>query len=317
MGNYVNRESWAFYDENNILYNEIMAKKLPKLIVILGSTVSGKTSLAIRLAKELGGEIVSADSRQIYKEMDIGTAKPTKKEREVVPHHLVDIISPNQTFSVALYKKKALLTIKDIKKRGKIPFLVGGTGLYIQAVVDNLAFPKIAAQRALRNKLELKNKKELFQIYRKLDPQGAQLIDKENKRRLIRAIEVCKATGKPFWQQRKKEKPLLNTLQIGLKPSPQELEKKISKRTNQMIASGLEKETKALAKKYSRSPLLQTIGYQEWFGESSPKEIKENIKLHTLQFAKRQITWFKRDKRIHWIKNYSQAKKLVKAFLKN
>jgi len=309
-------------------------KKLPKLIVILGPTASGKTSLATKLAKEpalrkIEGfsevEIVSADSRQIYKEMDIGTAKPTKKELKAVPHHLIDVIPPDKEFNVALYKRKALSVIKDIQKRGKIPFLVGGTGLYIQAIVDNLVFPKIAPKKELRNKLESKDKKELFLIYRKLDPQGAQLIDKENKRRLVRAIEVCKTTGKPFWQQRKKGKPLFDVLQIGIELSKEKLKKRIAKRTNKMMGAGLEKETKKLAKKYRSSPLLQTIGYQECLAlrslgergvvEGKSRKIKENIKLHTLQFAKRQMTWFKRDKRIHWIKNYSQAKNLIKTFL--
>ncbi len=292
-----------------------------KLIVILGPTASGKTALAIKLAKQFDGEIVSADSRQIYKELNIGTAKPTKKEREAIPHHLVDVISPTQEFNVVIYKKLAIQAIKDIQKRGKVPFLVGGTGLYIQAVVDNIEFPRVPAQWNLRKELEKKSTKELFEIYKKLDPRGAKFIARENKRRLIRAIEVCKVTGKPFFEQRKRGKVLFDILQIGIKVNKEELRARISKRVEEMFKSGLEEEVKRLVEKYGfEIPLLQTIGYQEWqeyfAGKITKKELKEKIKLHTLQFAKRQITWFKKDKRIKWIKNYQEGEKLIKEFLK-
>jgi tRNA dimethylallyltransferase len=298
-------------------------KKLPKLIVILGPTASGKTNLAIKLAKEFSGEIISADSRQIYKEMDIGTAKPTKSELKTVPHHLVNIILPNQKFNVALYKKRAHPIIKDIQKRNKVPFLVGGTGLYIKAVVDNLSFPKVIWQKKLREKLEKKNTEQLFKMYKKLDPLGAKKIDKKNKRRLIRAIEVCQITKKPFWEQRRKQKPQFETLQIGIKLSQKVLKKRIKKRAALMLQKGLKKEAQKLFKKYGDIPPLQTIGYQEWKGnnisgrlDKKEGEIKKDIILHTLQFAKRQMTWFKKEKRINWINNYSQAKKLIKNFLK-
>ena len=300
-------------------YRELYMKKkgLPKLIVILGATAIGKTGLAVRLAKEFNGEIVSADSRQIYKEMDIGTSKPTEKEIESVPHHLIDIVYPNQKFNVTIYKKMALKAIKDIQERKKVAFLVGGTGLYIKAVVDNINFPEVSPQKKLRKELETKDEKELFRIYMRLDPKGAKLIEKENKRRLIRAIEVCRITKKPFWEQRNKGKSLFETLQIGIKLSREELKKRISKRTDMIFKLGLEKEVKNLTKKYGGSPLLRTIGYHEWFAEKGEGSIKEKIKLHTLQFAKRQMTWFKRDKRIHWIKNHQEAKEIVKDFLEN
>ncbi len=288
----------------------------PKLVVILGPTATGKTGLAIKLAKQFNGEIVSADSRQIYKEMAIGTAKPTKKETRTVPHHLIDFISPNKDFNVALYKKRVLKTIQEINKKGKIPFLVGGTGLYIKAIVNNIDFPKVKPNKKLRRQLEKKSAEELFRIYKKLDPKGAKLIDKNNKRRLVRAIEVSKLTKKPFWVQRKKQASLFDILQLGIKLPKKELEKRISKRTDKMFKLGLEKEVKRLKKKYMKSPLLQTIGYAEWFQNKDEKKIKEAIKLHTLQFAKRQMTWFKKDKRISWIKNYKEAQKLTKNFLK-
>jgi tRNA dimethylallyltransferase len=298
----------------------MVKKDLPKLVVILGPTASGKTDLAIKLAKKFDGEIVSADSRQIYKGMDIGTAKPSKKEIRIIPHYLVGIIKPNQVFNVAIYKKLAIEKIKNIIKKKKLPFLVGGTGLYIKAVVENIEFPRVTDDKKLREKLENKTEKELFKIYKNLDSKGANLIDRKNKRRLIRAIEVCKATKKPFWEQRKKGEPLFNVLQIGIKLQKGELKKRLEKRVEKMIASGLEKEVIALEKKYrSKTPPLKTIGYLEWQDyfkkKITKKELIEKIKLHTLQFTKRQMTWFNKDKKIKWLNGYKTAEKLIKKFL--
>jgi len=311
-------------------------KNLPKLIVILGPTASGKTELAIKLAKKFNVEIVSADSRQVYKEMNIATAKPwnfqfpifnfqKRKDKFItvqgIPHYLIDVVYPNQEFNVALYKKMVLKAIRDIHRRGKIPFLVGGTGLYIKAIVDNIEFPKVPAQKKLREKLEKRSIKELFEIYKKLDPEGAKFIERKNKRRLIRAIEVCQVTKKSFWQQRERGKSLFDILQIGMKLPKKELKKRVEKRTEKMFKTGLEREAKKLAKKYgwNISP-LQTIGYREWKeyfeGKIDKNEVKNRIILHTIQFAKHQMTWFKKDKRINWIRNYQGAKKLIKKFLR-
>lgn len=291
-----------------------------KLIVILGPTASGKSALAVKLAKKFNGEIVSADSRQVYKEMDIGTGKITKKGRGGIPHYLIDIVEPNEEFNVAIFKKLAVRAIKDIQKRGKLPFLVGGTGLYIRAVVDNIEFPEVPPQKKLRERLEKKSEKELFEIYEKLDLKGSKFIEKENKRRLIRAIEVCKVTGKSFWQQRKKgAKLLFDVLEIGIKLPKEKLKERITKRVEKMFKSGLEKEVKSLVKKYGWLPIFQTIGYQEWRdyleGKINENEVKEKIKIHTFQFVKRQMTWFKRDKRVFWVRNYKEAEKLVKNYL--
>lgn len=296
-----------------------MSKK-EKLIVILGPTASGKTKLAIKLAKKFNGEIISADSRQVYKEMNIGTAKPSKEELKEIPHHLIDIVKVNKDFNVALYKILALKKIKKIHRKGKLPFLVGGTGLYISAIVDNLEFPKIPPNKKLRKRLEKKSTKELFKIYKKLDPEGAKYIDKKNKRRLIRAIEVSKISNIPFWKQRKKKKPLFEILQIGIKINKKDLEKRIKKRVNEMIKKGLEKEAKKLIRKYRNAPSLETIGYQEWkdyfLGKIEKKEVIKKIILHTKQYAKKQMSWFKRDERIIWIKNFKEAEKLIRNFLK-
>lgn len=301
-----------------------ISNKIPpnhnKLIVVLGPTASGKTDLALTLAKKFKGEILCADSRQIYRKMDIATAKPSKAEQKAVPHHLFNITFPNKPLNVALYKKIAEKTIKDIQKRGKMPFLVGGTGLYIKAIVDNLSFPKLKPNPVLRRKLEEKNLSELFLLYEKLDPTGSKQIDRKNKRRLVRAIEVCQTTGKPFWEQRKNSAPLFDTLEIGIKIPKEKLEKRIVKRIDKMFKSGLEKEVKGLAGKYGFAIApMKTIGYQEfedYFARRiNKKELSALISLRTIQFAKRQETWFKKDKKIKWVESRFQAEKLIINFL--
>ena len=167
-----------------------------KLIVILGPTASGKSELAVKLAKRFDGEIVSADSRQIYKEMAIATAKPSQKQKAAIHHHLIDIVKPNQEFNVAIYKKMATKTIKDVQRRGKLPILCGGTSFYIQAVIDGMVIPEVKPDWKLRKKLEKKSAKELYRILKKLDRERAKTIEKKNPRRLIRAIEIVLKTKK-------------------------------------------------------------------------------------------------------------------------
>jgi len=288
-----------------------------KLLIILGPTASGKSDLAIKIAELFNGEIVSADSRQIYKEMNIGTAKPSKGN---IRYHLLDIIEPDKRFSAAQYKELACNAIKDIQNRNKLPVLCGGTGLYISSIIEDWQFPKVPSQEKLRKELEKKSVEQLFKIYQKLDTEGAKSIDKKNKRRLIRAIEVCKANNKPFWQQRKSGKSLFNTLLIGIKLPKEQLRERIAKRTKKMIKMGLETEVKTLKDKYGWIPSLQTIGYQEWkeyFSDKlNKKEVQNLIELHTIQYSKRQMTWFKKMKNIQWIKNPEQAIKLTELFLK-
>ena len=288
-----------------------------KLLVILGPTASGKSDLAVKVAKLFNGEIISSDSRQIYKEMNIGTAKPAKDK---IRYHLLDIIEPDERFSVAQYKELAYKTIKDIQSRGKLPILCGGTGLYISSIIENWQFPKVPPQEKLRKKLEEKSLEQLFEIYQKLDPEGAKFIDKKNRRRLIRAIEVCRANDKPFWQQRKSDKSLFDALIIGIKLPKEELKKRIALRIKKMMKMGLETEVKTLVKKYGWISSFQTIGYQEWkeyFNKNiNKKEVQNLIELHTIQYSKRQMTWFKKMKDVQWIKKPEQAIKLTELFLK-
>ena len=303
----------------------IPAKPVKKIIVILGPTASGKTELALKIAKSLSatasGEIISADSRQIYRGMNIGTAKPTLKQQRIIPHHLIDIIEPNKNFALSQYKKLAIKKIREIHKKNKIPFLVGGTGLYIQAIVDNLKIPQVKPNKKIREKLEKINLPTLLKQLQKLDPITAQTIDIHNKRRLIRALEVCLITKKPFSQQREKGKPLFDILQIGIKIDKKNLNRKINQRVDEMIETGLVEEVKSLVKKYSSQlPAMSGIGYREIIqyldNKISLEYAKNLIKLHTRQYAKRQMTWFKRDKKIKWVKNYQEARKLASNFLK-
>ncbi len=325
-----------------------------KLIVILGPTASGKSEMALRLALRLrsgraqkkfgikGAEIVSADSRQIYKGMDIGTAKPFQSQKlkvksqkynskfknnklkpiliDKIPHYLIDIINPDEEFSVAKYKELAIKIIRDIQRRGKIPFLIGGTGLYVSAVIDNLEIPKVKPNLALREKLEKTPLNALLKRLKKFDPNTFKIIDKKNKRRIIRALEVTISTHKPFSMQKEKSTPLFDVLQIGLDIPRKKLYKKINQRVNKMIEQGLVAETKKLAKKYSwKLPSMSGIGYKQigmyLRGEITLEKAGELIKFATHAYARRQMTWFRRDKRILWIKNYLQVKKITKKFL--
>jgi len=296
---------------------------LPKLIVILGPTASGKTDLSLKLAKKFKGEIVNADSRQIYKGMDIGTGKVADKKG--VKHYLLDVIDPDEEFTLADYKKQAVVAIRDILKRGKVPFLVGGTGLYIQSVVDNLNIPAVPPNKKLREQFEKETKKPgaLAKWYKKLlklDPGAAKVVDAKNPRRIIRALEVCLATGKQFSKLREKGEPLFNVLQIGINLPRQKLYEKIDQRVEQMIKDGLVSETKKLFKKYNPElPSMNGIGYKEMGeplnGKYDLAEAAQKIKYRTHAYARRQMTWFRRDKRIKWIKNYKEAEKKIGKWL--
>jgi len=301
-----------------------------KLIVILGPTASGKTDLSIKLAKKFNGQVVSADSRQIYKEMDIGTAKPkiiAKGKRIMaggIAHWLLNIKNPNQLYTVAEYKKAALKAIRSIQKDGKLAILAGGTGLYIKAIVDNLNIPKVKANPLLRQKIEKEIQEKglsyVFEKLIKLDPEAAYIVDPKNPRRVLRALEVVLLTKKPFSEQRKIGTPLLNILEIGISAPKEKLWQRINLRVEEMIKQGLVEEVKELIKKYgANQQAFDAIGYREIIDylndKTSLKQAAEIMKVNTRHYAKRQITWFKRDERIHWVKSYKEAEKLVKKFL--
>jgi tRNA dimethylallyltransferase len=298
-----------------------MSKKLSKLIVILGPTASGKSKLAIKLSKKFNGEIINADSRQVYKGMDIGTAKPTKKERKGIPHYLLDVASPKRKFTVAQYRKLALRAIEKIQKKGKIPFLVGGTWFYIRAIVDGLVIPEVPPDWKLRKKLEKKSPRELYKILKKLDPERAKTIEKENKRRLIRAIEICKKIGKvpPL-----KFEPLpYPVLILGIKIDKKKLMERIKKRFFEWLKKGLIAEVKKLRKMGLSFKRIEEFGmhYREVAkylqGKISKEEMIENSIREIQNYAKKQMNWFKRDKRVNWVLNYKEAEILVKEYLKN
>jgi tRNA dimethylallyltransferase len=279
-----------------------------KIIVILGPTASGKSELAVKIALQLGSrqaEIISADSRQIYKELNIGTGKITEKEMKGVPHHLLDVASPKRIFTVAQYQKLAKKALKDIIRRGKIPIICGGTGLYIDALIYDLKFPKVPPQKKLRVKLEMLELPKLLELLKKLDPERYEVIDRKNKRRIIRAIEIAKVLGKA--PKIKKTSPY-DVLRIGVSVSKEKLEKRINQRVDKMIKIGLIEETKRLLKKYPANlPVFNTLGYKEIIeylrGRTSLPEAISLIRKNTYQYAKRQMTWFRRYPGVNWIKN--------------
>jgi len=290
-----------------------------KLIVILGPTSSGKTSLSIKLAKKFNGEIVSADSRQIYKGMDIGSGKITKKETEGVPHYLLNVASPKKVFTVAQYQKLAIKAMKKIQNSRKLPFLVGGTGLYIQSIVDGIVIPKVKPDQKLRKGLEKKSKEELFAMLEKLDRKRAKTIDRNNPRRLIRALEIVLKTKRPIPALKLKNN--FDVLEIGINVSRDQLKKNISKRLLNRLARGMVGEVKKLRKSGLSFKRLEEFGLEYRFvAQYLQNKIKKQEMIYKIQkesehLAKRQITWFKRDKRINWIKNQKEAERLIKKFL--
>jgi tRNA dimethylallyltransferase len=281
----------------------------PRIIAIVGPTASGKTALGIALAKKFGGEIVSADSRQIYRGMDIGTAKPTAAERRAVPHHLIDIKDPDEDYTVADYQRDAFTVIGDVIARGKLPILVGGTGLYVRAVLENLDIPKMPGDPKLRVQIENNIARDgldaAFKRLVALDPEAAYVVDPKNPRRVVRALEVALATGEPFTAQRAKRTPRFETLTLGINPPPEILRERIDRRVDAMMRDGLVDEVATLIKKYGRTPTaFDAIGYREIIahlnGELSLDEAVAAIKINTWHYAKRQMTWFKKDHSVRW-----------------
>ncbi|MDI6815847.1 MAG: tRNA (adenosine(37)-N6)-dimethylallyltransferase MiaA [Actinomycetota bacterium] len=285
-----------------------------KLMVIAGPTATGKTAVSVELAKKLDGEIVSADSMQVYRHLDIGTAKVTAEEMAGVPHHLIDIIEPSEPFSVAAYQLLADAAVKEITARGKLPILVGGTGLYIRSVIDDLEFPAGDLKSEIRERLEDRAAgTEPETLYRELlakDPAAENIIHPKNKRRIIRALEVIEQTGRPFsdfhkaWSDRNSHYDLA---MFGLTMERALLRERIDVRVDRMVADGLLEEVHSLIEACYEQFLTsqQAIGYKEIIrhinGELSLEDAISTIKVRTRQYAKRQMTWFKADPRIRWV----------------
>jgi tRNA dimethylallyltransferase len=274
----------------------------PKIIVILGPTASGKSSLAVYLSQKWNGEIISADSRQVYRGMNLGTGKITKKEMGGVPHHLIDIISPKKQFSVAEYKKLGQKAINSITTKGKIPFICGGTGLYIDTLLGKISLPEVPPNPKLRKTLDKKTTSELFGILKKLDANRAKKIDKYNRVRIIRSIEIAKRLGQvpPLW---KKNTPY-DVLYIGL--YPKDLETRIKKRLLKRIHQGMIAEVRNLHKNGLSWKRMEALGLEYRFvsrylrNQISKEKMLRELTGEIIKYAKRQMTWFKANDKIAW-----------------
>ncbi|MCX6757557.1 MAG: tRNA (adenosine(37)-N6)-dimethylallyltransferase MiaA [Candidatus Nomurabacteria bacterium] len=280
-----------------------------KVIVILGQTATGKSNFAVKIAKQINGEIISADSRQIYKGLEIGSGKVTEREMKGIPHHILDFVNPKKKFTVAQYKTLADKKIKEILFKGKTPIVCGGTGFYIDAVVNNIVLPEVKPNLKLRKELEKKSAVELFKILKKLDSTRAKNIDAKNKVRLIRAIEIAQTIGKV--PKIKKSPALYNFTKIGLYAPNDFLENKITKRIKKMFDKknngGLVNEVKKLKKSGLSDKRITELGFEYFYPllfinkKITEHEMIERTILGNIQYAKRQMTWFKRDPEIQWI----------------
>lgn len=276
----------------------------PKIIVILGPTASGKSDLAVGLAKKFNGEVISADSRQVYKGLNIGTGKITRKEMRGVKHYLLDVASPKKRFSASEYKKLAEEAIQKILAKKKIPIICGGTGFYIDALLGDKQIPEVPPNPKLRRQLEKKSVEELFEILKKLDPDRAKTIEAKNPRRLVRAIEICKAIGKvPKFESRGMN---YEVCKIGIKIPEVELRDRINIRLNKRIKAGMINEARKLHKQGLTYKRMQELGLE--YGaladfldkKISKEEMAQRLQKEIWHYAKRQMTWFKKDKNTIW-----------------
>lgn len=282
----------------------------PKILAIVGPTASGKTSLSIELARRFNGEIVSADSRQVYRGMDIGTGKVTKREMRGVPHHLLDVASPQRTFTAARYQDLGTRAIKNILRNGKLPIVVGGTGFYIDSLLYGYNLPKVLPNMKLRHALEGRPAESLFKELKKRDPRRAKTIDRHNKRRLVRALEIVIQTKRPVPSREETiaKKSAYDVIKIGLALNEKDLKKNISRRLTKRLRQGMIKEVERLHDKEGLSwKRLDSFGLEYRYisrylqGIITRQQMIAAINKETWQYAKRQMTWFKKDKEIVWI----------------
>ncbi len=277
------------------------------LVTIIGPTAVGKTAYAIRLAQVFDGEIVSADSRQVYRRMDIGTAKPTREEQSRVPHHLLDLVDPGEPFTLSQYQHLAYGAIADIHARGRLPLLVGGSGLYVRSVLEGLSIPRVPPNPERRAALEREDSAALYSRLQAIDAQSAQRIDPRNKRRVIRALEVCEATGRPISAQQTRAAPDYSILRIGLTLPRAELYERINARVDAMMAAGLVDEVRRLMEEGFDldTPSMSGLGYRQIAlyvkGEATLDEAVRLLKRDTRRFVHHQYSWFRLDDpRLQW-----------------
>ena len=283
---------------------------LTRLIVICGPTAAGKTAASLALAARLGGEIVAADSRTIYRGMDIGTAKPTTAERARVPHHCLDLADPDEIITLARYRRAAVAAITDIRARGRVPLLVGGTGLYVRAVVDGFTIPEVPPDPVLRARLEGEEARAPGSLHARLqrvDPVAAGRIHPRNVRRLIRALEVFEHTGRPISSLQHTSDIVGEVVQVGLTMDRTVLHRRIDDRVDEQLRTGLVAEVRGLVGRgYDPAlPSMQGLGYKEivahLLGQIDLDGATQQLRRNTRRFAKRQYTWFRRDPRVHWL----------------
>lgn len=323
------------------------------IIVITGPTASGKTVISFPLAKKFGGEIIAADSMTVYKGMDIGTDKPILNQKPLpdrqagkaeipwpsrgngsgrrkdgnfiihgIPHHLIDVLDPDEEFNVSIFKKMAEEKIAKIQKRGKIPFIVGGSTMYIDGLVYDYQIPAVEPDQKLRNRLEKQSNETLYKKLLKLDPDAEWTIDQNNKRRLVRALEVTLKSHTPFSKQKlKKEMLPNNVLYLAVEKNRETLYKKINSRVDVMFHKGFAEEVQKLFPKYDHNTAMQAAGYRQVIefleGKIKKEEAIEKTKQIHRNYAKRQLTWLRKNKDITWIKNTQEAEREIKNFLKN
>ena len=288
----------------------------PKILVIVGPTASGKTRMAVELAQRHNGEVISADSMQIYRTMDIGTAKPTQEEMGGIPHHMIDVADPKEDFSVARYVEMAARCVDDVLERGKLPIVAGGTGLYIDSLLSGRTFAPFSPDSALRGELERelaeKGGQAMLEELAQVDPEAAQRLHPNDHKRIIRALEVYRSTGKTITQHNRETQaipPRYDALTIGLAfQDRQAMWRRIDQRVDEMVAAGLEDEVRRLLTSgiLPKCTAMQAIGYKEFTqalsGEMTWKEAAEVVKLRSRQYAKRQLTWFGRNPNTRWIR---------------
>lgn len=301
----------------------------PKVIVICGPTASGKTALSIELAQKINGEIISSDSMQIYKDMDIGTAKPTEEEKKGIKHYLLDFLEPDERYSVAEYKKDAEKAIEEILQKGKTPIVVGGTGLYSDSLIYGIEYQEIEFDEKYRKELEKIAEKEglekLYEQAKKIDNKAMEKISANDKKRIIRVLEIYNATGKTKTEQEiesRKKGVKYDYKVFAINMDRERLYERINKRVDIMIQQGLIHEVEVLLKKYNKFPTaMQGLGYKEVVeyleGKSTEQEMIEKIKMETRRYAKRQITWFKKNKQTIWIDGEKSREENIKYILEN